>query len=219
MQPHITTIAWKEDALYHNEQTSFLERTELNFTEEMLMLVRELVQVIDDFKHIEPNKIGISATKSKSGTSSGVLAYIIPLRYGEGSPINITQQGGRWYHWAMLPYYYKSSELLYIIYFLLPRFLNLSFEKKIETVVHELLHIHPRFNGDLRRFKGRNHFHYSHSFYEKKTKELVNTFFSSLHNPSVYLFLKSNMKTLLRKYSKITASHFPEPKPQLIKVV
>ncbi len=218
INPHVTKIVWEYEPEKDKVQTSFFEKTELNFSDEMLTLIQELIKVIDDFKHIDSSRIAISAAKNKSGTNSGVLAYIVPLRYREGCPVNISSQNGKTYHWAMLPTYYNSSELLYIIYFLLPRFLSLPFEKKLQTVIHELLHINPRFNGDLRRFNGRNCFHYSHSFFEAKTKELLNIFLSSFHNSNTYSFLKSTMKTLLRKYGRIEANHFSEPKPTLIKV-
>ena len=53
----------------------------------------------------------------------------------------------------------KGREALYILTFFLPRFLNLSFEEKMITVFHELYHISPRFNGDIRRFSGACYMH------------------------------------------------------------
>ena len=39
--------------------------------------------------------------------------------------------------------------------FCLPRFLDQTFEEKLLTVFHELFHIGPSFDGDLRRHPGR----------------------------------------------------------------
>jgi len=49
--------------------------------------------------------------------------------------------------------------MLYILTFYLPRFLNQSFEEKLVTVFHELYHISPEFNGDIRRFGGACYMH------------------------------------------------------------
>ena len=43
--------------------------------------------------------------------------------------------------------------------FYLPRFMNLDFREKLITVLHELWHISPDFNGDIRRHAGRYHAH------------------------------------------------------------
>ena len=54
---------------------------------------------------------------------------------------------------------HQGREALYILTFFLPRFLNLSFEEKLVTVFHELYHISPQFNGDIRRFGGACYMH------------------------------------------------------------
>ena len=48
-----------------------------------------------------------------------------------------------------------GREMLYILNFYLPRFLDLPLAEKLDTVVHELWHVGPKFDGDLRRFGGR----------------------------------------------------------------
>ena len=55
----------------------------------------------------------------------------------------------------------KGQEFLYILTFYLPRFMDLSFREKLITVFHELWHISPQFDGDLRRHPGRCYAHTS----------------------------------------------------------
>ena len=43
-----------------------------------------------------------------------------------------------------------GQEMLYILSVYLPRFLDASFNEKLVTLLHELWHISPRFNGDTR---------------------------------------------------------------------
>ena len=45
--------------------------------------------------------------------------------------------------------------MLYILNFYLPRFLDLPFREKLTTMLHELWHIGPKFDGDVRRLGGR----------------------------------------------------------------
>ena len=52
-----------------------------------------------------------------------------------------------------------GREFLYLLSFYLPRFLDLPLEEKLSTIVHELWHIGPRFDGDLRRHEGRCYAH------------------------------------------------------------
>ncbi|MEZ6045738.1 MAG: hypothetical protein R3C11_09205 [Planctomycetaceae bacterium] len=49
--------------------------------------------------------------------------------------------------------------------FYLPRFQDQTFSEKMITVFHELYHISPEFNGDIRRLPGRC---YVHSMSEKE---------------------------------------------------
>jgi hypothetical protein len=52
-----------------------------------------------------------------------------------------------------------GCEVLYVIYLLMPRFAQLSTPERVQTLFHELYHIAPEFNGDFRRFPGRNFAH------------------------------------------------------------
>ena len=52
-------------------------------------------------------------------------------------------------------YFVGGREMLYLVTFCLPRFLDQTFEEKLVTVFHELYHISPNFDGDLRRHEGR----------------------------------------------------------------
>ena len=66
-----------------------------------------------------------------------------------------------------------GREMLYVLNFYLPRFLDLSFREKLTTIAHELLHIGPKFDGDLRRFAGRCYAHsHSHAEFDAQAEQL-----------------------------------------------
>ena len=62
----------------------------------------------------------------------------------------------------MQRYFVDGREMLYLVTFCLPRFLDQDFDDKFVTLFHELYHISPAFDGDLRRHGGRCELH-SHS--------------------------------------------------------
>ncbi len=186
----------------------------VDFNMSMTRLIAEIVQRVGDFHHIRPNQVLVSATFNRSTRKSGLLAYVLPLKYRAGSPVERRVRGSREYHWAMLPVVQDGVEILYIVYFMLPRFLHRSPREKLETVVHELYHISPLFNGDLRRFKGRSVLHGSHKAYDEKVRELTEEFLATDPNPESYAFLSE--KVLVP--DRFSAFHIPEPRPKLLKV-
>lgn len=192
----------------------------LDFNSAMTRLVAEVARHVGEFRTIDPEQLLISAAFARRARRGGLLAYVLPLKYREGSPVDRRVRGQKVYHWAMLPTYNEGSgkEVLYIVYFMLPRFYNMELREKLETVVHELYHINPKFNGDLRWFKGRSALHGDMKSYDKKVKELTNEFLAAPHDASAYDFLKGSFAQNERRFQKIAARHIREPRPKLLKV-
>jgi hypothetical protein len=190
----------------------------LDFNHRMSSLIGEVVSTVGEFQHFDARRIRISASFNRSRTRGGVLAYVVPLRYRDGLPVELRRHGNRMYHWAMLPLNHDGHDILYYMYFMLPRFLSLPWREKIETVIHELYHVHPSFNGDLRRFKGRSKLHGCHKAFDKKVRELTDEFLSAAHDTETYDFLRGGPYHLRLRYGEIRAHHLAEPKPKLLKV-
>jgi predicted metallopeptidase len=103
--------------------------------------------------------------------------------------------------------------MLYIVYFLVPRFFNIPLREKLITVFHELYHISPSFDGDIRRLPGRNYAHGgSRKSYNARMAELVDTYLHTADTPDVIGFLDGDMETLRARYRTIVARRFPTPK-------
>lgn len=205
------THAW-EDSL-----GSFLM---LDFNAAMRDLITEVVRHVGEFAPIRADQLWVSATFNRRPRRGGLLAYVLPLKYREGSPVERRERNGKVYHWAMLPTFDPGSkkEVLYIVYFMLPRFYNLTLREKMETVVHELYHVSPRFNGDLRRFKGRSVLHGDMKSYDRKVRELTDEFMAAPHDPTKYDFLRGSYNQSERRFEEILAKHIREPRPKLLKV-
>ncbi len=125
-------------------------------------LMWEIAQSIEAFANFDFSRLSVSVSTSRSKGKFGVWAYVTPLRYVGGS---LFRKGRRYGLAGQYTYEMKGVDLatplspLYMITILVPRFFNLSFEERLETLVHEMYHIHPLFRGDLRRFP-RPHIHH-----------------------------------------------------------
>jgi len=103
--------------------------------------------------------------------------------------------------------------MLYILTFYLPRFLNESFEEKMTTVMHELYHISPAFNGDMRRFSGSYYMHSkSQKEYNRRMALLVERYFDL--NPPSYMhhFLRFTHEELRISFGDVFGYQASKPK-------
>ena len=98
------------------------------------------------------SRVAVSFSQARSGTRAGMYATLTPLRF-PGGRIHTVRRGRKWGMQKVKDH--NGQEMLYILNFYLPRFLDLPLREKLDTVVHELWHIGPKFDGDLRRFGNR----------------------------------------------------------------
>jgi predicted metallopeptidase len=140
-------------------------------------LMQELCGAISEFESFDLSRVKVSVGTSRSRSKHGVWAYVTPLRYVGGG---LYRKGLRRGVPGVYTYKLGSEDLeaqtapLYLVTILVPRFFFLSFEERIETIVHELYHMHPEFRGDLRRF-AKPHIHHgpTPAAYNRRVRELV----------------------------------------------
>ena len=103
--------------------------------------------------------------------------------------------------------------MLYLLSFYMPRFQNQAFGEKLVTILHELWHISPEFNGDLRRFPGRCYAHsQSERQYDKAMAELAAKWLLR-HPPQEMLgFLRLSYRQLARRTGHVYGVKIPAPK-------
>ncbi len=143
----------------------------------------------------------------------GVYAKIHPLRFAGGARSMEVKRGRRSALLTMPTVIHRQTEMLYVIYFLVPRFFNLPKRDKLVTVFHELYHISPRFDGDIRRFPGRNFAHgSSRKRYNALMDALVEAYLSTSGCSEVTDFLDSDLESLRSRYRTIVGRKFPVPK-------
>lgn len=184
-------------------------RTPFDFTGAMLRLCEDVTGRLDEFLHIDMSRVAVTFAQARRRALHGLQAKLTPMRFAGGSLT--TRRQGRL--WTVQRLYQGDSEMLYILTFYLPRFLEQSFREKMVTVLHELYHISPQFDGDIRRMDGRYHVH-SHSQHEyDRHMELLAARYLEMRPPEeLYAFLRSDFRGLDARHGGIVGMRAPIPK-------
>lgn len=190
--------------------------TILNLTLSLEKLVADIVGNVEEFSHIDPLRVMLCVSSTRGGGVHGVYAKIHPLRFAGGVRSMEVKRGRRAALLTMPMIIDRRNEMLYVIYFLVPRFFNLPKREKLVTVFHELYHISPRFDGDIRRFPGRNFAHgSSRKRYNALMEELVATYLSLPGCSGVTDFLDGDLESLRSRYRAVVGRRFPVPKARI----
>jgi predicted metallopeptidase len=181
-----------------------------DFTFHMRRLCDDMVVRIDRLRHIDMSRVAISFSQARKATSHGMHASLTPMRFA-GGKMHTIRRKQRWgvqrLHGA------DGREMLYILNFYLPRFLDLKFREKLSTVMHELWHIGPKFDGDVRRYGGRCFAHgSSQEQYDALIEELVDRWLASGPPESVCEFLHYNFHQFQARYGRVYGRKIPTPK-------
>ena len=104
--------------------------------------------------------------------------------------------------------------MLYLLSFYLPRFLELrSCEKSWPPLIHELWHVSPEFDGDLRRHAGRCYAHsHSQRQYDLLVERLVDRWLALGPPEELHAFLRHDFRELDRLHGPIFGLTIPTPK-------
>jgi hypothetical protein len=107
----------------------------------------------------------------------------------------------------------QGGEFLYLLSFYLPRFLDLPLEGKLSTIVHELWHVGPLFDGDLRRHEGRCYAHgRSQRAYDAAMDRLAQQWLAADPPVHVYEFLAVGYDELRAEYGGVRGDRWPAPR-------
>jgi hypothetical protein len=180
-----------------------------NFTDHIGRVCADMAARVNQFRHIDISCVAVSFRQTRKRMSHGLYASMTPLRFAGGATHSIRR--GR--KWAIQRVMIDNREMLYLLNFYLPRFLNLSLQEKLTTVAHELLHIGPQFDGDLRRFAGRCYAHsHSHAEFDAQAEQLGRDWLALGPEPSLCAFLDLDFLRLQALYGGIYGRRIAAPK-------
>jgi len=181
-----------------------------DFTSHTRALCGDLVARLPELSHIDMSQVAIRFCQARHRTRYGIFASLTPLRF-EGGRL-IARRGGK--NWSVERLYDDAGrEMLYLLSFYLPRFLDRPFADKLATTVHELWHIGPDFDGDLRRHPGRCYAHSrSKKEYDAQVAQLVEKCLSLEPPPELYEFLKFDFQELHTRHGAIVGQRIRAPR-------
>lgn len=208
-----------------------------DFTAAMSRLCSDIALRVPEFEHIDMHRVAVAFAQARRRASWGLQARLTPMRFENGALV--TRRSGT--AWTVQRYFRHVGELprepdavravsgphtvpldagqperveiLYILTFYLPRFLDQTFREKMVTVFHELYHISPRFDGDLRRFDGRYHVHsHSQKEYDRRMEAFVEAYLAESPPAELYAFLQKRFRTLQRSHGRIVGLKLPVPR-------
>jgi hypothetical protein len=184
-----------------------------DFSFNMSRLIGDIASRHEALSHLDPAKLLVTVTQARTGRKHGLQAKVTPLRFRHGHLTEVRR--GRLFQ--VQRYLIDGADVFYLVTFCLPRFLNQSFEEKLVTVFHELYHISPLCNGDLRRHHGRYCLHtHSQKGYDRQMYAWANDYLKSRPEPELFSFLKLNFDQLHSCHGAIQGVQVPMPKLVLI---
>lgn len=181
-----------------------------NFTRRVGLLCEDMIRRVPALGHIDPDRVAMSFCQTRKAVRHGMYASLTPMRFAGGGR-TMTRNREKWGVQRLCDD--SGREMLYILSFYLPRFLDMGLHDKLTTVAHELWHISPRFDGDLRRFDGRCYAHgASQKKYDAQVERLVSDWLSRNPPSGVYDFLHHDFAGLARRYGRVHGTKIPTPK-------
>lgn len=159
--------------------------------------------------HVDVSRLLIAFTQARSVRRHGLQARVTPLRFRDGQLI----RSRRGVSYQVQRYVVAGQEMLYLMAFCLPRFLNQDFDDKLITVFHELYHISPAFDGDLRRHAGRCSLHTSSKHrYDELMADLARAYLATGPDPALHAFLRLNFAQLQERHGSVVGVSVPRPR-------
>lgn len=181
-----------------------------DFSYHMRRVCGDMVRRLPELCHIELPAVAIGFAQARQAGPHGVQATLTPMRFKSGSLT--TRRNGQTLTVQRF-YDAEGTEMLYLLSFYLPRFLDCPFEEKLVTILHELWHISPHFNGDLRRYGGRCYAHgTSREKFDAVVQQLARHWLAKEPPRHVHAFLSSDFRQLTRRYGRVQGTRIPTPR-------
>ncbi len=188
-----------------------LQSRHFHFTDHMFQICKDMTQRVPALSHINMDKVAVGFCSARNYNSPyGTYATLTPLRFENGA--TVTVRDGRKYTLQKV-IDRQNSEKLYLLNFYLPRFFIGSFIDRLTTTVHELWHISPEFNGDIRRLGGRCYVHSgSQKDFDAVAQSLAKQWLTLNPDPQLYEFLKLDLDQIVQQYGPLIGSRYSPPK-------
>lgn len=177
-----------------------------DFCSHVRRLLADIAARCDSLRHVDVSRLLVGMTRARNGRPQGLQARVTPLRL---SPRDVRRKDGE----RVQRYFLDEHEFYYVLTFVLPRFLDLDFSEKLITFFHELHHIGPRCDGDMRLTGGRCAWHgCSRRRYDEQMALLAREYLAGKPDPALHAFLRLSFTQLQHRHHAVAAIAVPHPK-------
>ncbi len=181
-----------------------------DFTLHMRRLCGDLIARLPELTHVDLERVAVCFSQTRSAARHGLYASLTPMRFEGGRDFTI-RRGRRYTAQRYLDP--SGREILYILRFYLPRFFELAHIEKLTTVIHELWHISPAFDGDIRRHDGRCFAHgSSQARFDALARQLADRWLADSPPDEMHDFLRLSYRDLVGRYGWVFGTKLPKPK-------
>ena len=186
-----------------------------NYTDSIRRVCEDMVFRLPVFAAIRMDQVAVSFVRTRNRAMYGVFASVTPLRF-PGGKLRSAEKGKILEMPALTDR--QNRPILYILSIYAPRFIDLQITDKVNTLVHELYHISPDFDGSIRSFGGRYYAHgASRKEYDAKVKRYADQWLSSDPPPELWDFLRYDFKTLCARYGRLVGTTVKIPPMKIIR--
>ncbi len=181
-----------------------------DFTAAIRHLCVHACACVEDLSHIQMRHVAVGFRQARKPVAHGLQASLTPMRF-EGGARESVRRGRRWITQRLVAA--DGHEILYLLNFYLPRFLDLPFDEKLTTIFHELWHISPEFDGDLRRHEGRCYIHGPKQDDFDAVAARIAKAWLAFHPPAeLYAFLHDDFADLRARHGSVIGQRYTAPK-------
>lgn len=208
-----TTAGTARQGPEHRAATERPPKTQaFHYTNAVRAVVTDIVETMEEFRHVDLKRVLVAFAQARQQSKHGTYATCFPLRF-EGGAREMLHQGRRYQMPVVRTL--EEEEALYILYFMLPRFHDeTDYHEKLATIIHELFHISPLFNGDIRRFPGKNFAHgHSRELYHAAMRKLADKYLATSPRAHSHEFLRVPWAELAARPGGIVGMQIARPRP------
>ncbi len=190
-----------------------MKKSVINITDVLTGIIRDITVECPVFSHIDIDRIMICVASNRSGSRGGTYGKVVPMKFEKGS--SLLKHRGRVY--TMPAIEHQGKTCLYIIYFFMPRFFDLPAGEKLRVIFHELYHVSPDFNGDIRRMGKKKAAHgSSKKHFDSHFEEALNKYLELLPRRECNSFLSMSSRELYAAHQRIIGRRMKVPKPIML---
>jgi len=165
----------------------------VNITKAVRSLIRDMAGVLPELAHVRADRVLVVSGEARRNSR----ATIRPLRFPDGG----TRAGRR----RKPAVRFKGKQVLYLLTLRPLFFRSSTAEKRVETILHELFHASPRFDGTLD--PARRHREMPGDDFEKALRPLVKRYLARC-DAALLELLRANTDVLARQWLEKPAASY-----------